>query len=436
MKNGLNTPGLAARAVAISWLRQCLRGQRPLDEVLHEPLPGPPLAARDRNLARLIVLTTLRRLTEIDGILAELMSRGMPRKSGDLREILQTAAAQLLFLDMPPHAVVDCAIKLARKDRNARHLKNLANAVLRNIARQGKELKAGAEAGRLNSPDWLWQSWVASYGEAGARAIAEAHLQPAPLDLSVKEDAPGWADRLGGALLPTGSVRLARAGAIPDLPGFAEGEWWVQDAAAAIPVRLFEDLSGKHALDLCAAPGGKSAQMAQAGAQVTALDISRRRLGRLAENMDRLHLNADMVAADALEWQSDTRFDAVLLDAPCSSTGTIRRHPDVQRLKTPDMIETLVPVQTSLLEKAYHRLKPGGELVYCVCSLQPEEGAERIAAFLQDHADMARKPIDCAALGLPPEALTRNGDLQLRPDMFAEQGGIDGFFISVMNRQV
>lgn len=434
MKDASLKPGLAARQTAVHWLAQCLQKNSPLDELMRDSTAA-ALAPRDRNLARLIFLTTLRRLPQIDHILCQFMNRGFPRKAGDLREILQTAVAQLLFLDMPPHAVVDCAIRLARKDRNARHLKNLANGVLRNVDREGRQLISEDDAGQLNTPDWLWNSWSAAFGQEAAKAIANMHLQPAPLDLTVKQDPQGWAEKLGGQVLPTGSVRIAKAGIIPELTGFDDGQWWVQDAAAAIPVRLFDELKGKQVVDLCAAPGGKTAQLIVAGATVTALDISPERLDRVKDNLARLKLEAELVAIDALKWSTGDQFDAVLLDAPCSSTGTIRRHPDVQRLKQPQIIKTLQPFQERLLDKAYNLLKPGGQLVYCVCSLQAEEGEGRINAFLAAHPDMKRKPAAQQKLGLPPSALTAAGDVQLRPDMFAELGGMDGFFVSVLNRQ-
>lgn len=437
MTDKRQAPGLAARQTAVNWLAHCLRQRVPLDEVIQDPDMGTELLApRDRNFARHIVLTTLRRLTQIDQVLDRFLSRGIPRKSGKLREILQTGTAQLLFMNMPAHAVVDCAIRLARKDRNARHLKNLANAVLRNIDRERDDLIELVSDGTTNTPDWLWQSWVLAYGADTAKAIALAHLDHAPLDLTVKQNPAEWAKRLEGIVLPTGSVRLMKSGPVPDLSGFDEGEWWVQDAAAAIPAQLFDKLKGKDIVDMCAAPGGKTAQLAHAGANVTAVDISDSRLNRLRDNLARLQLRAQLIKSNALHWQPGETFDAVLLDAPCSSTGTIRRHPDVQRLKKPDSISSLMPLQADLLKKAYSLLNPGGQLVYCVCSLQKEEGENQINAFLDTHSDMQRSPAKLHHLGLPDSAATEHGDLRLRPDLFAQHGGMDGFFISVLNRNI
>lgn len=426
-------PGLAARQTAIHWLKLCLRQHIPLDEVVQDGATA-ELDARDRNLARLIVLTSLRRKGEIEAILAKFLERGLPRKSGLLREILHTSVTQLVFLGMPAHAVVDCAIRMARKDRNARHLKNLANGVLRNVARAGGGLADPASAGQVNTPQWLWETWVEAYGAGTAKAIAEMHLAPAPLDLTVKSAPEDWAAKLSGTALPSGTVRLGKAGAIPDLPGFTEGEWWVQDMAAAIPAKLFGDLRGRKVLDMCAAPGGKTAQLALAGGEVTALDISGARLARVQENLDRLRLDAELIEVDANNWDTRRTFDAVLLDAPCSSTGTIRRHPDVQWLKQPEHVTALVSVQNQLLRKARSLLKPGGRLVYCVCSLQRPEGEQQIEQFLQDHPDMLREAVEPCKVGLPEEAANPQGDLRLRPDLLAGQGGMDGFFISVLNR--
>jgi len=289
----------------------------------------------------------------------------------------------------------------------------------------------------LDTPDWLFARWRATYGDVTARAIAIAHGQEPPLDLSVKADAESWAQRLRGRVMPTGTVRTATGGLISLLPGYHEGAWWVQDAAAALPAWLFGDLAGKSVADLCAAPGGKTVQLALAGARVTAVDRSANRLVRVRENLARLGLQADMVAADATEWQAGP-FDAVLIDAPCSSTGTIRRHPDVAWLKSEIDLAQLTGLQQRLLDRAVALTKPGGTIVYCVCSLEPEEGEQQIEALLAREPAVRRKPINESEVPGTSEFLTMDGDLRTLPcawpDSDPRLGGLDGFFAARLER--
>ncbi|MGA8380281.1 MAG: RsmB/NOP family class I SAM-dependent RNA methyltransferase, partial [Stellaceae bacterium] len=306
--------------------------------------------------------------------------------------------------------------------------KGLVNAVLRRLSIEGAERVAAQDAARLNTPDWLWRSWSCSYGAETARAIATAHLKEAPLDLTLREDAEAWCGRLQATLLPTGTLRRPAGGSVAALPGYAEGAWWVQDAAAALPARLFGDLAGREVVDMCAAPGGKSAQLAIAGGRVTALDRSTRRLDRLVTNFGRLGLPVEAVAADALTWRPPHPIDAVLLDAPCTTTGAIRRHPDVPHLKAPEDVARLAVVQENLLRAAVEMLRPGGTLVYCTCSLEPEEGPRRIEALLRGGAPVARRGIDPAEIGADPEWITDDGDLRTLPCHFAQYDGVDGFF--------
>ncbi|MEP5278344.1 MAG: RsmB/NOP family class I SAM-dependent RNA methyltransferase, partial [Alphaproteobacteria bacterium] len=313
-------------------------------------------------------------------------------------------------------------------------LAKLVNAVLRRLQREGGDALTGQDAARLNTPDWLWQAWEAAYGADICRAIAESHLSPAPLDITVKDDAAGWAERLGGTALSDRSLRLTDAAPVPELPGFAEGAWWVQDRAAALPVRLLGDVAGLSVLDLCAAPGGKTAQLAAAGARVTALDRSEKRLETLARNLDRLGLQVETVAADALSWDAPTRFDAILLDAPCSATGTIRRHPDLPHLKRPEDTAKLADLQDRLLARAAGWVRPGGVLVFATCSLQPEEGPERIRAFLSRQADFKTEPATTGESGVTPDMLSPEGWLRTLPCMAAGIGGMDGFFAAVLRR--
>ena len=411
------------------------------------------LSPRDRAHARAIVATTLRRLGQIDAVLARFLAKGLPEHRGRLREILRTAAAQLLFMGAPAHAVVSIAVTQAKADHEARRYEKLANAVLRKVAVEGPAIVAAhdlaSDAGRLNTPEWLWRSWTSAYGEDVARRIAAAHMIEAPLDISVKSDPDRWARELHAAVLPTGTLRRRLEGRIEELAGYDEGGWWVQDCAAALPVRLFGDVRGKRILDLCAAPGGKTAQLAAAGARVTAVDSSGPRLARLAANLARLGLDAEMIEADAGSWilpSGAPPFDAVLLDAPCTATGTIRRHPDIPHLKRADDIAKLAALQDTLLRHAAKLVREGGMLVYCTCSLQPEEGPERIAALLGADPAMRLSPIaapDVAGIGdwITPEGHLRTLPFQpvspAPPLLGADEAsaiGLDGFFAARLVR--
>jgi 16S rRNA (cytosine967-C5)-methyltransferase len=322
--------------------------------------------------------------------------------------------AGLLLLDMPPHAAVGTAVALARTSGLA-PFAALVNAVLRRVATGGNAVLETLDSPRLDTPPWLWASWGND-----ARAIAEAHQHEAPLDLTL---GAGPEVPVGGTLLPTRSVRFPAGTHVAEIPGFAEGRFWVQDAAAALPASLLAPRPDETIADLCAAPGGKTAQLAAAGARVTALERDPARLARLAENLARCRLEANLVQADVLTWSPTELFDAVLLDAPCSATGTIRRHPDVPHLKRPRDIAMLGETQDRLLHAAERMLRPGGRLIYAVCSLQPEEGARRLAGCALRH-DLFRKD---ELPGLP-EAITVEGNLRTHPGMWRERGGMDGFF--------
>ncbi|MEQ8807297.1 MAG: transcription antitermination factor NusB, partial [Rhodospirillales bacterium] len=339
-----------ARAAALDLLQGVIRRKQALDQ----QMTGGAFAALDprgRAFAHNLVATTLRRLGQIDALISSCLEKPLPPNARTAQDILRLGAAQLLFTGTADHAAVDTAVDLARA-RGQGRLAKLVNAVLRRLQREGAAALTAQDAARLNTPDWLWRAWEAAYGAETCRAIADIHLAPAPLDITVKEDAAAWAARLGGQALSDRSLRLSDAAPVPELPGFAEGAWWVQDRAAALPVRLLGDVTGQNILDLCAAPGGKTAQLAAAGARVTALDRSDKRLDILARNMDRLGLRAETVAADALSWNPPAPFDAVLLDAPCSATGTIRRHPDLPHLKGPEDTAKLADLQDRLLARA------------------------------------------------------------------------------------
>jgi 16S rRNA (cytosine967-C5)-methyltransferase len=433
----LSRPGFAARAVATALLSAVLDQHRPLDALLDGGLPAfDALPPRDRRLAHAIAAMALRRHGEIASVLAAFIDKP-PRKGGRLMRIIETAAAQILFMGIADHAAVSVALDQMEADDDAVHFKGLANAVLRRVARERETILPRLDGPLLDTPEWLWDRWVATYGEATARAIAAAHLVEPGLDLSVKGDPAAWAARLGGIVLPTGSVRLVPAGPVDELPGYAEGEWWVQDAAAALPAKLLGDVRGKRIADLCAAPGGKTAALAHAGAEVTAVDISAARLQRLATNLARLKLPANLVAADVLTWEANASFDAVLLDAPCTATGTIRRHPDILWLKKPADIASLAALQAKMLDRAVALLRPGGTLVYCTCSLEPEEGEAQIAAALGRHA-LRLLPMTAAEIGGLGEAITPAGAVRTLPSHLPNANprlsGLDGFFIARLEK--
>jgi 16S rRNA (cytosine967-C5)-methyltransferase len=305
------------------------------------------------------------------------------------------------------------------------------------LTRDGATRLAALDAVLLDTPDWLMRRWIAHYGEATARAIAAAHAQEPALDLTVKNDPEAWAARLNGRVLKTGTVRTIASGPISQLPGYDDGEWWVQDAAAALPARLLGDVRGKSVADLCAAPGGKTAQLAHAGAQVIAVDRSAQRLARLRQNLTRLKLSAETVEADAAEWQAGP-FDAVLLDAPCSSTGAIRRHPDIPWLKSEADLKKLVALQARLIDRAATLVKPGGTLVYCTCSLETAENEETVSALLGRNPDLRRSPIDAAEVSGLVELLTPEGELRTLPchlpDPDPRMSGLDGFYAARIAR--
>jgi 16S rRNA (cytosine967-C5)-methyltransferase len=416
-----------ARLVALELIGAVLRRRRPLDDAIEDNAAMAQLPPRDRAFARLLVATLLRRLGQIDALIAHCLATPLAARASVVHDILRLGTVQLLFLRTPPHAAVATSVDMAHSTGFLSH-KGLVNAVLRRLAIEGPDLVGQQDAARLNTPEWLWRSWSRAYGDDTARDIATAHLKEAPLDLTLRCDDACWRDRLQATQLPTGTLRRAAGGSVTALPGYAEGAWWVQDAAAALPVRLFGCLAGREVVDLCAAPGGKTAQLANAGARVTAIDRSTRRLDRLVANLKRLALPVAAVAADALTWRPARPAEAVLLDAPCTATGAIRRHPDVPHLKHPDDVARLSAVQENLLHAAIDMLRPGGTLVYCTCSLEPEEGPKRVEALLRQGAPVARLPLAADEIGAPPGWITADGDLRTLPCHLPEYDGVDGFF--------
>jgi len=411
-----------ARAATLRLLTDVLRHGRALDDNFDAAAQG--LEDRDRAFARLLTATTLRRLGQIDAALAQFIERTPP---AIIQDMLRLSAAQILFIGTPAHAAVATGVELAKRNGYDKFA-GLLNAVLRRLTEKGAQIVTGQDAAKLNTPGWMWDRWTAAYGESAARAIATAHLLEAPADITLKD--PSAASHLNAKILPTGSLRLGEHGRIDTLPGFAEGAWWVQDAAAALPARILLAALGephdKKVIDLCAAPGGKTLQLAAAGCAVTAVDTSDRRLKLVDDNLRRTQLSASVVTADALTWRPDQLADAVLLDAPCSSTGTIRRHPDLPHLKKAKDIPTLAQRQRDLLAAAASMLKPGGVLVYSVCSLEPEECEGVIAA-----TSLRREKIIAPELG---EFLTPEGALRTLPGLWAARGGLDGFYAALLRK--
>jgi len=367
----------------------------------------------------------------LDIALAQVLERPLPDDAFRAHLILQCGAAERLILETPAHAAVDAWVSLMAQDPDTQRFKNLANAVLRRVVDQGKD--AFLDSDPLDDlPEWMAERWVEIYGEPTARAIAIARSVPPTLDLTAKPgfDSEGFAKEIGADVLETGTIRRPEIGAVEGLPGFEKGDWWVQDAAAALPGLLLAPKPGETVADLCAAPGGKTLQLAASGADVVAVDASPKRLKRLEENLSRTGLKAEIVAADVGEWVSDTPLDAILLDAPCSATGTLRRRPDAAWAKQEGDIANLAEIQTRLLDASFKNLKPGGRLVYCTCSLEPEEGEDQITAFLERTPEARLDPVTSDELPGLDVALTAEGTVRTRPDLWSERGGMDGFFIA------
>jgi 16S rRNA (cytosine967-C5)-methyltransferase len=386
---------------------------------------------------RRLVATILRRLGTLGHVLSRLLDRGIPTDAPRAQSALLIGAAQILWMDVPDHAAVDLSVRLVQSDRRAAKYAGLVNAVLRRCAREGEGLIDEVKSQSLDLPPWLMARWNAHYGEATAHQMASAIAHEPSLDLTVKSDTEQWATRLHGETLQTGTVRTLLQGSVTMLPGFTEGHWWVQDAAAALPARLFGDIKGKSVADLCAAPGGKTAQLALSGARVTALDRSPARMARLRDNLGRLALSAEAIVADAPEWPGPSQgssegFDAVLVDAPCTATGTIRRHPDVAWLRQEADIAALTALQQRLLQKAVTLLRPGGTLVYCTCSLEPEEGEQAIAQLLAGDSNLRRAPVASSEVAGLAEIITSEGDLRTLPCHLPHAdpklSGMDGFY--------
>lgn len=429
----MNNGSSDARATALDLFQGVVRKNQALDQQMAAAPAFARLDGRDRAFVHNLVATTLRRLGQIDALIGACLDRPLPKNAQAAQDILRLGTAQLLFTGTADHAAIDTAVDLARA-RGQGHMAKLVNALLRRLQREGQASADAQDAPRLNTPDWLWQAWEQAYGTETCRAIAESHQTVAPLDITVKSDPEAWAERLEGRVMFGHTVRLSDNIPISEREGFPEGAWWVQDCAAALPAALLGDVSGRAVLDLCAAPGGKTAQLAAAGAQVTALDRSSKRLQVLEANLARLGLSAQIVTADATAWNPPQPFDAILLDAPCSATGTIRRHPDLPHLKGAQDIAKLADLQKRLLDHAADWLVPGGVLVFVTCSLQPEEGPDQVRAFLAARNDYRCEAVTAGESGITQAMISPEGWLRTLPSMVAENGGMDGFFAARLRR--
>lgn len=427
-------PGLGSRMAAAKILSAVLEKKTSLDGMMDAEHGNPTyraLSLADRALVRAIVNTALRHLPRIEAALSMLLDGPLPQGARSLHHVLVVGATQMLYLDVPDHSAVDLAVEQAHRDpRNKRFVK-LVNAVLRRLGREKDQvLQAVSSVPVL--PDWFYARLEKVYGAEAAARMAEAQLTPSVIDITVKSDPALWAEKLNGTVMPNGSVRLGTfEGAVSALDGFDDGEWWVQDFSASLPVKLMGDLTGKRVADLCAAPGGKTAQLILSGAKVTALDQSGNRLKRLRENLGRLKLQAETIESNMLKFQPEELFDAVLLDAPCSSTGTLRKHPDVCWTKDESDIAKLAGLQEQMLRHAIMLVKPGGIIVFSNCSLDPSEGEDVVAKVLASEA-VERVPVSAADFSGLEKAINAAGDLRTTPDMF---GGVDGFFATVLRRK-
>jgi 16S rRNA (cytosine967-C5)-methyltransferase len=411
--------GLAPRAAAARLLTDILQRGAGLEDAFETSCRKGLLEgadARDRALARAILTTALRRKGFIDDALSKFVRRA---PGGMASSILVTAAAQILFMRVPHRAAIDLAVETA-KTQSASGLAGLINAALRRLSENADSIIAPKPKPGIDAPRWLFSRWQRNYGTELAREIALAHLNEAPLDISVKNSPEEWAEKLGAEQLPNGTLRLtSHEGRIEELPGYTQGAWWIQDQAASLPAKLLGDVTGLRVLDICAAPGGKTAQLASQGAKVTAIDDSERRMERLASNLERLHLTANLIVADAREFTSPERFDAVLLDAPCSATGTLRRHPDIAWHRSEAQIRELAKLQSEMLTHAASLVKPGGMLVFSTCSLEPEEGEAHLSNLPEG---LQFDPVRLEELP-DPQLWKSPGILRSLP-----QFGVDGFF--------
>ena len=421
----------SARFSAAKAVHEVLNHQAQLETALSGSAGFSSLGDADRAFARLIAATTLRRHGQLNLVLKAFVDRP---PGGLASAILQTGATQILFLNTPAHAAVGEAVSTARMSKKASGYAGLINAVLRRVDREGKAVLART-APQDNLPNWIRRNWDKAYGRATTRKLALQLTQVPPLDIYVPQGNDDWAEALGGDTLGSKIVRLSNAGNVSRLEGYQTGKWWVQDVAATVPVACLGDVSGLKVLDMCAAPGGKTLQLSASGASVTAMDKSEARLDMVRENLSRTKLSAEIITADALEWDTDERFDVIILDAPCTATGTFRRHPDVLQNKSPQSLQSLVKLQKALLERAATWLKPDGRLVYCTCSLQAEEGEAQIDQFLKRHPEWATAIPDSLPEVWNVKDIVKDGYVRILPHLLRESGGSDGFFTAVLTKR-
>lgn len=422
-----------AREVAAGSLNTILGRQSTLDDALFEHPGYSGLSQRDKAFTRLLVTTVLRRKGQIDKVLSSFLAKMPP---GYVMNALRVGTAQILYLGTPPHAAVGETVAQVKASKKFTKMAGLVNAVLRKVVAEGRK-KLALTGPQDNLPDWVRKSWVKDYGRSQTGRIARQLMEIPPLDITVKSGVNEWARTLGGQAIGLNTVRVQDAGHIPDLPGFDTGEWWIQDFAASIPVHMLGDIKNLKIADICAAPGGKTLQLAAGGADVTAIDKSEKRLSRVSENLKRTQLKANIICADAVDWmeKSDEFFDIILIDAPCSATGTFRRNPDVLYNKKPRQINALNKIQKNLLHTATSRLKPNGTILYCTCSLQSTEGEMIIDDFLEQNNDFKAVPLPQNIVNIDQSFATMSDYLRILPHVMSEIGGMDGFFAATLKKQ-
>ena len=436
-KEARDTPGVPARLCALYILRAVLERKQSFNESLFknfDPQLIAKLSVQDRGFAWAIAATVLKRKGQIDALLEKYLKHSLPQRARGVEFILRIGIGELLFLKNSPHAVVSTAQEVAKTEKGLTKYTGLINALLRRVSREGESLLEKEIFPILNIPEWIDDRWQQNYGSDEVQRIANAITEEAALDITVKSDPKLWAERLGGTILPTGSIRVKTSEKINDLAGYQDGEWWVQDAATALPVRLLGDIQGQRVLDLCAAPGGKTLQLVTSGAKVTAVDVSSSRLKRFYENISRVGAKVEVVNEDILKWEPDLKWPVIILDAPCSSTGTVRRHPDVFYLKSEHDISELATLQKNFLAKAIDWLEPNGTLLYCTCSLEPEEGKDLIADFLSGQRNFKAVQFDAARIGNQDQFITADGALTTLPSHWPKLGGLDGFFAQAIQK--
>ncbi len=426
-----DSDGLDSRLIVFNVLNDVFRRDKTLDEAFESKKHFNKLSKRDRAFTKLLVLTILRRKGEIDAIIRKYIDRPMEEITPKaIVDVLRLGTAQLIFLEMSPHAAVDTCVEITKKCNMGKQ-SGFVNAVLRKISREKYSKPNNQDAGKINTPPWLWNRFVADYGVETTSKIVEANMVEGNIDINVKSDVADWAEKLDANILPNQTLRLKKSTQVTTLEGFDDGDWWVQAFTSSLPVQLLGDIKGKDVIDLCAAPGGKTMQLINAGAKVSVLDKSEKRLLRLEENLDRVKMKLESKhIADASSWKSPIKADIVLLDAPCSATGTVRHHPDVIYLRNLNSLDKLVRLQELLIDNAIKMLKPNGILLYCTCSLQKTEGEEQIKKALIRNQNISRvKFAEKEVFGIP-ELINKDGDIRALPYMMMDKGGMDGFFIA------